>query len=64
MDDIHAQNIARVERKVDDLTLEIRSLVDAWNTARGVVKFVKVIGSLATAVAAIWALIRIGHTIK
>jgi hypothetical protein len=57
-------DLARVEKKVDDLTLEIRSLVDAWNTARGVVKFVKVIGSVATAITAVWALLKIGHTIK
>jgi hypothetical protein len=57
-------DLARVEKKVDDLALEIRSLVDAWNTARGVVKFVKVIGSIATAMTAMWALIKIGHTVK
>jgi len=57
-------DIARVEQKVDDLALQIASLVEAWNTARGLVKFVKVTGSIATAFAAIWALIRIGHTIR
>lgn len=63
MDD-RAADLARVEKKVDDLTLEIRSLVDAWNTARGMVRFVKLLGSIATAVAAMWALLKIGHTIK
>lgn len=57
-------DIARVEKKVDELALQIQSLVEAWNTARGVVKFVKVIGSIATAVTAVWALLKIGHTIK
>lgn len=57
-------DLARVERKVDDLAVQIQSLVEAWNTARGVVKFVKVIGSIATAFTAIWALLNIGHAIK
>lgn len=64
MDSTPSTDIARVEQKVDDLARQIQSLVEAWNTARGVVKFVKVIGSVATAVTAMWALLKVGHSIK
>lgn len=50
--EVHA---LRVE--VRDLNSQVRGLVEAWQTAQGVVRFVKVMGSLATAVAAIWALV-------
>jgi hypothetical protein len=49
--EVHA---LRVE--VRDLNEQVRGLVDAWQTAQGVVKFMKMLGSLATAAAAIWAL--------
>lgn len=35
-------------------------LVDAWKTAQGMVRLVKILGSVATAAAAIWALFRLG----
>lgn len=59
-----ANDLARVEKKVDDLALQIKSLVEAWDTARGVVKFMKVLGSVATAITATWALIKIGNTVR
>lgn len=49
--EVHA---LRVE--VRDLNAQVRGLVEAWQTAQGVVKFMKLLGSMATAVAAIWAL--------
>jgi hypothetical protein len=45
---------------VATLSRSIRELLEAWNTARGLVKFVKLIGTLAGGIAAIWALMRIG----
>ena len=58
---------AKVERLSDDvkeLRAEIHDLVDAFNTARGVVKFVKVlsttIAAVSAAVAGVWALFHIG----
>lgn len=55
-----------LSRKVDDLSREVaelsnnvRDLVEAWRTARGVVRFVKVLGGAATGVMAIWALIKL-----
>lgn len=56
--------IAALREDVAELKALVNELVFAWNTARGVVKFVKVIGSIATAVTAVWALLKIGHTIK
>lgn len=50
--EVHA---LRVE--VRDLNAQVRGLVEAWQTAQGVVKFMKMLGSLATAAAAIWALV-------
>lgn len=39
-------------------------LVDAWKTAQGVVKLVKILGSIAAAVTAIWAFFKLGMSIK
>ena len=52
--------IAALRRDVRELTAQVQDLVDAWNTARGMVKFVKLLGSLAASAAAVWALIRLG----
>lgn len=38
------------------LSFQVHGLVEAWQTAQGVVKFMKLIGSMATAAAAVWAL--------
>lgn len=54
---------AKVERLSEDvkaLRSEVHDLVEAWNTARGVVKFVKWLGSVAIAVTSIWALVKLG----
>jgi len=57
-------DIARVEAKVDLLTDQVAELVQAWNTARGVVRFVKYLSAtvttVSTAVAAVWALFHFG----
>lgn len=68
-----AVEIHMLREKIEDLSLmreefvrlnnSIESLVQAWNTASGVVKFVKWLGGLATAAAAIYLMIRVmlGH---
>lgn len=55
-----------LSRKVDDLSREVaelsnnvRDLVEAWRTARGVVRFVKVLGGVAGSVATIWAVVKL-----
>ena len=60
MSDEQAHQIDMLRQEVRDLTTQVHDLVDAWNTARGVVKFVKWMGSLATAIAAILALVKLG----
>jgi len=52
----------RVE--VRDLNQQVRGLVEAWETAQGIVKFMKFLGTMATAGAAIWALVSMGRSAK
>lgn len=51
-----SREVHHLRREVSELSQNVRDLVDAWNTARGVVRFVKTLGSIATAGAALWAL--------
>jgi hypothetical protein len=64
MNDISPDDLARVEAKVDALTGQVAELVQAWNTARGVVKFVKYLSATVTtvsaAIGAVWALFHLG----
>ena len=39
---------------------DIKGLVEAWETARGLVKFVKLIGALSLAIAGVIALVKTG----
>lgn len=61
-----SQDLARVEAKVDALSAQVAELVTAWNTARGVVKFVKYLSATVTtvsaAIGAVWALFHLGGT--
>jgi len=54
----------RVENELAALRADINSLLEAWRTTQGLVRFVKFVGSVATAVAAVWALLAMGHTAK
>lgn len=47
----------QLRNDVRELSNQVHDLVEAWNTARGLVRFVKTIGSIATAGAAIWVLL-------
>jgi hypothetical protein len=51
--------IAALEGKVDQLSTDVKGLVEAWQTASGVVAFVKWTAGLATAITVIWAAFRI-----
>lgn len=53
------QEVHALRVEVRDLNEQVRGLVEAWNTAQGVVKFMKMMGSMATAAAAVWVLIRL-----
>ena len=50
--EVHALRI-----EVRDTTEQVRGLVEAWRTAQGVVKFMKMLGSMAAACGAVWALV-------
>lgn len=52
--------VRECRKDIADMRDAIKGLVEAWSTARGLVKFVKLIGTLAGGIAAIWALWRIG----
>lgn len=49
----------KLEKALDGLSRSIESLVKTWETASGIVKFIKWLGGLAMACTAIWALIRL-----
>lgn len=53
------REVHSLRRDVAELSGNVRDLVEAWRTARGVVRFVKVLGGIATSTAAIWALIQL-----
>lgn len=50
----------RLEEKVTGLVTDTRALVDAWNAAGGLVKFVKLIATLMTALGGIWLILTHG----
>jgi hypothetical protein len=65
MDNLPTDQVALLRQEVRELrniteanAKATADLVEAWRTARGVVRFVKWMGSLATAVAALWALLQ------
>lgn len=53
--------VAALTEKVDTLSTQIAGLVEAWNTARGLVRFVKFLGMMATVATSIWALFQVGN---
>jgi hypothetical protein len=54
-----SREVHHLRREVSELSSNVRDLVEAWRTARGVVRFVKVLGGIATSAAAIWALAKL-----
>lgn len=56
----HVQELRHLTEKVDQLSTDVKDLVDAWNAGKGLVKLVKLIGILAAAFASVWALVHIG----
>jgi hypothetical protein len=51
--------IAALEAKVDQLSTDVKGLVEAWQTASGVVAFVKWLAGISTAAAVIWAALKL-----
>lgn len=54
--EVSHHEIRQLTAKVDELSRDVRDLVDAWNTARGLLRFVRLLGQLSIAGAGIWAL--------
>lgn len=54
--------IEQLREEVHELRKSVEGLVEAWNTAKGVVVFVKWVAGALTAVGIIWAAIK-GHLV-
>lgn len=52
--------VESLKKEVSDMRADIKDLVDAWNTARGVTSFVKWVGSLAAGAAILYNFITHG----
>lgn len=48
--------VERLENEIKELRGDIKGLVEAWNTARGITTFVKWLAGVATAVVFLWNL--------
>lgn len=57
--EVLSREVRELRREVTDLSSSVRDLVDAWRTARGLVRAVKVLGTLATGITGIWLLVRL-----
>lgn len=55
--EVSHHEMRQLRNEVRELSQQVHDLVEAWNTARGLVRFVKVLGQLATAGAAIWVIL-------
>jgi hypothetical protein len=58
------REVEGLRHEVEELRKDVRDLVEAWRTARGVVRFVKVLGGVATAMTALWALVKLAMGAK
>lgn len=68
MSNIDPNEFQTLVREVEGLRGDVKELVDAWKTARGVVRFVRLLGNITkwaagvvAAVMAVWALIKMGY---
>jgi hypothetical protein len=52
--------LQRVENELAALRADINSLLEAWRAAQGMVRFIKFLGGMATAVTAVWAMAKLG----
>jgi hypothetical protein len=53
-------DIEALRNEVAELRSDVRDLIDAWKAAKGLVRLVKFLASLAVAYAAVWSAIRMG----
>ena len=53
------ERLVKIEEKLDKLTSDVEDLVSAWKAANIVVSFIKWVGGAATAVTAIYTLLKL-----
>lgn len=56
---IDDERLTKIEKKLDKLSSDVEDLVSAWKAANVVVGFIKWVGGAATAVTAIYTLIKL-----
>lgn len=54
------ERLAVLERQMIELRADIKGLVEAWNAATGLVKFVKFLSTLVAAVSAVYLFLKHG----
>jgi hypothetical protein len=54
--------LERLRAEVGELSKSTKALVDAWNTATGMVKFVKLLSTVVAAIGAIYLFVKHGFT--
>lgn len=50
------QEVSHLKQEVSELNTSVKELVDAWKAATGMLKFIRVLGMVAAAISAIYAL--------
>lgn len=53
------ERLVKIEEKLDKLTSEVEDLVSAWKAANIVVSFIKWVGGAATAITALYTLLKL-----
>lgn len=53
------ERLTEIEKKLDKLTSDVEDLVSAWKAATVVVGFIKWVGGAATAITAIYTLMKL-----
>jgi len=56
---INDERLTQIEKKLDKLSVDVEDLVSAWKAANLVVGFIKWVGGAATAITAIYTLIKL-----
>lgn len=59
----HDERLKVVERKLDELDCKLQGLLDAWNTAHGVVRFVKWAAALVAALTTLFVSVSVAKDI-
>lgn len=55
-----ARDVELLREEVEELSKSTQALVDAWNTATGLVKFIRLLSTVAAAMGALYMFLRHG----